>query len=89
VAFEWRSRFKASWLSVEDDECWGWPSTSRMTENVEKIWELIHRDCRWMIHELVDTVGISYGVCQEILTENLNICRIAVKFVPCLLTNDQ
>jgi hypothetical protein len=27
-----------------------------MTENVEKI------------HELTDTVGFSYGVCQEILT---------------------
>jgi hypothetical protein len=31
---------------------------------------------------------ISYGVCQEILTENLNKRRIAAKFVP-LLTNDQ
>jgi hypothetical protein len=32
---------------------------------------------------------ISYGVCQEILTENVNMCRIAAKFVPRLLTNDQ
>jgi hypothetical protein len=23
------------------------------------------------IHELTDTIGISYGICQEILTENL------------------
>jgi hypothetical protein len=41
------------------------------------------------IHELADTVGISYGVCQEILTENLNMRRTAAKFVPQLLTNDQ
>jgi hypothetical protein len=41
------------------------------------------------IHELADTVGINYGVCQEILTENLNMCRIAAQFVPQLLTNDQ
>jgi hypothetical protein len=32
---------------------------------------------------------ISYGVCQEILTENLNMHHIAMKFVPQLLTNYQ
>jgi transposase len=64
-------------VSVEDDECSGLPSTSKTTENVEKIRELIHEDNCRKIHELADTVGISYGVCQEILTENLNTCRIA------------
>jgi hypothetical protein len=59
------------------------------TENVEKCRELIHEDRRRTIHELADTVGLSYGVCQGILTENLNMCRIAAKFVPRLLTNDQ
>jgi hypothetical protein len=38
-----------------------------------------------MIHELADTVGISYGVCQEILTENLNVCHNVTKFVPSIL----
>jgi hypothetical protein len=81
VVFEWHSRVKASRVSVEDDERSGLPSTSKMTENFEKIRE-IHKDCCRTIHELADTVGISYGVCQEILTENLNMRRIAVKFVP-------
>jgi hypothetical protein len=58
-------------VSVEDDECSGRPSTSKTTENVEKIRELIHEDRRRTIHELADTVGISYGVFQEILTEKL------------------
>jgi hypothetical protein len=70
-------------VSVEDDERSGQPSTSRTTENVEKIRELIHEDRRRKIREL------SYIVCQEILTENLNMRRIAKKFVPRLLTNDQ
>jgi hypothetical protein len=47
-----------------------------MTENVEKIRELINEDHHQTIHELADTDGISYGVCQEILTENLNMCHI-------------
>jgi hypothetical protein len=36
-----------------------------MTENVEKIKELIHEDHRQTIHELIDTVGVSYGVCKK------------------------
>jgi predicted ArsR family transcriptional regulator len=71
---EGHSHFKASRESVEDDEPSGQPSTSKMTENAEKIRELVHEDRRQTIHELADTVGISYGVCQEILTGNLNKC---------------
>jgi hypothetical protein len=77
-------------VSVEDDECSGRrPSTSKMTENAENFRELIHEDRRRTIHELAYTVLISYGVCQEIITENLNMHCIATKFVPQLLTNDQ
>jgi hypothetical protein len=75
-------------VSFEVDERTGWTRTSKSTENVEKIWEFIQGDRRRTIHELADTVGISYGVCQEILTENLNMHRIDAKFVPRLLTND-
>jgi hypothetical protein len=67
---------------VEDDKRSGRPGTSKMTENVEKICELIHEDCLHTIHELADTDGISYGVCHEILTENLKMCPTAMKFVP-------
>jgi hypothetical protein len=44
-----------------------------MTENVEKIRKLSNEDHRQTIHELAHAVGISYEVCQEILTENLNM----------------
>jgi bacterioferritin-associated ferredoxin len=71
-----------------DDEHSGQPSTSKTTENAEKIWKSIHEDYCQTIHELEDTVGISCGVCQEILTEHLNVHHIAAKFVPRLLTND-
>jgi hypothetical protein len=64
-------------VSVEDDKSSGKPSISKTTENVEKIREIIHEGCHRTIHELADNAGISYGVCQEILTENLNMCRIA------------
>jgi hypothetical protein len=70
-------------VSVEDDERSGRPSTSKMTDIFEKIQNLIHEDHRQTIHELVDIVVISYGVCQEILTENLNVCHIAPSSQQC------
>jgi hypothetical protein len=77
VVFEWHSRSKAGRVSVEDDKRSGRTSISKMTENVEKIRELIHQDrCRTILKS-ADTVGINYEVCQEILTENLNMRRIA------------
>jgi hypothetical protein len=39
-------------VSLEDDEFLGIPSTSKMTESVEKIRELIHEYCRRTIHGL-------------------------------------
>jgi hypothetical protein len=37
LVFEWHSCFKAARVSVEDDERSGQTSTSKTTENVEKI----------------------------------------------------
>jgi hypothetical protein len=89
AVFQWHSCFKVGQVSVEDDDHSGRPSTSKTTENVEKIRELIHEERRRTIHELADAGGISFGICQEIITENLNMRRISAKFVPRLLTNDQ
>jgi hypothetical protein len=69
-------------VSVEDDKRSGGPSTCKTTENVEKIQELIHEDHHRTVHELADTVGISYGACQEILSQNLYMHCTAAKFVP-------
>jgi hypothetical protein len=44
-------------VSVEDDESSGWPSTSKTTENVEKIRELIHEDRRRTNHSSQTPLG--------------------------------
>jgi hypothetical protein len=53
-------------VSLEDDERSGQSNTSKTTEYVEKIQELIHKDRHRTIHELADIAGISFGVCQKI-----------------------
>jgi hypothetical protein len=45
-SFEWHPRFKASRVSVQDDEHSEQTGTSKMTENVENIQESIHEDHR-------------------------------------------
>jgi hypothetical protein len=83
------SRFKAGRTSVEDDERSGRPSTSKTEANIEKVRQAVHEDRRQSIQDIASSVGISYGSCQSILTENLNMRRVAEKFVPRLLTRDQ
>jgi hypothetical protein len=64
-------------VSAEDDKRSGQLSTGKKIENAEKFQELTHKYCRRTICGLADTVGINYGVCQEILTENLNMRHTA------------
>jgi hypothetical protein len=53
AVFELHSRFKPCLMSVEDDELSGLRSTSKTTENIEEIQELIHEDHRQTIHEQI------------------------------------
>ena len=46
-------------------------------------------DHRRTIDELEALTGVSWSSCQWILTEELHVKRVAVKFVPCLLSEDQ
>ena len=44
---------------------------------------------RRTIDEVSMLVGISHGTCHKILTEDLKMQRVASKFVPRLLSDDQ
>ena len=50
---------------------------------------LILHNRRLTIRETAEDVGIRFGSCQAILTEKLNMQRVAAKFVPRVLTEDQ
>jgi hypothetical protein len=57
-------------VSAEDDK----RSKAIMhQQNNRKCWKNSKTHQRRPIHELADMIGISYGVCHEILTENLNM----------------
>jgi len=89
TCFEWHARFKRGRTSLEDDERSGRPSTSSTPKNVETIRWLVHEDRRRTIKEIAAIVNVSYGTVQTILTCDLNMHRVAAKFVPRLLTPEQ
>ena len=87
--YEWFSRFRNGELSFANQPRSGRPPTSRTDENIARIRELILVDRRRTIDDLVDLSGVSWSSCQRILSEELQIKRVAAKFVPHVLTADQ
>ncbi|VVC35518.1 Hypothetical protein CINCED_3A017225 [Cinara cedri] len=88
VTFEWFKRFKDGQQSINDPRS-GRPSTSRNDYVVANIYKKVRNDRRLTVRELANEAGISIGSCHKILTENLQMRRVAAKFVPRLLTSEQ
>ena len=61
----------------------------QLTTHVDKINSLVRTNQRLTIRELAEECGISVGSCYEILTTKLKMHRIAAKFVPRLMTDDE
>jgi len=56
---------------------------------IEKVREVIQKTDNRLSMMFVIALGLSYRSCQRILADELNMRRIAAKFVPRLLKNDQ
>ena len=86
--FEWYSRFKTGRTSIDDPRS-GRPSTSTDDVRIDAVCDLIFQNRSLTIREIAEDVGISFGSCQAILIEKLNMYRVAAKFVLRVLTEDQ
>jgi len=87
--YEWYQRFKSGRTSTEDDPKSGRPSSSTGDDHIEKVRSVIHENHRLTIREVSEEVGICKSSCHTILTEKLKMHRVAAKFVPRLLTEEQ
>ena len=89
MVYKWFERFRNDCESVEYEERSGVPSTSKTQENVERVSEMIWSN-KWLtIREISEDLNISYGSVQNILTTDLNMRRLSLKFVPRVLTVEQ
>src|SRR5215469_11371107 len=87
--YEWYQRFKSGRTSIEDDPKSGWPSSSTGDDHIEKVRSVIRENRRLTVREVSEEVGICKSPCHTILTEKLKMHRVAAKFVPRLLTEEQ
>ncbi|XP_054706645.1 protein GVQW3-like [Uloborus diversus] len=68
---EWFKRFKEGRTSTTDDPRSGRPSTSTDDAQVAKLNALVRSNRRLTIREMAEECHISFGSCQEILTEKI------------------
>ena len=78
----WYSHFRSEHNSAEDCPHSGRPSSSQTDENVEKANKIIHEERKCTINKVCNILGLSYGICQCILTEDLNITGKFVSRLP-------
>ncbi|XP_070382490.1 protein GVQW3-like [Dermacentor albipictus] len=86
---EWHNRFKDDRTSVESDPRSCRPSTCQNDHVIAEVNAVVMLDCRLTTREIVEDVGISKFSAHSIMSEDLAMKRVAVKFVPKLLTVKQ
>jgi ribosomal protein S25 len=91
---KWVDRFKEGRESVDDEVHAGRPSTSRVDENVQRVYDLVKRDRRITPGMIAEKLGISKGnvhtiLKEEILKEDLYMRKLCAKIVPEVLIDEQ
>ena len=65
------------------------PATSRTEENIAKVRQIVHENCRLTVRSIAEQVNIDRETVREILTEDLDMWKVCVKMVPKDLTKEQ
>ncbi|KAJ4435187.1 hypothetical protein ANN_23763 [Periplaneta americana] len=86
---EWFNRFKDGRTSAESEQRCGRPQTARSAAVVERVRNLVMADRRLTMQEIAEEVGVSKDSAHAILRDDLNMNRVAAKFVPKLLSPEQ
>ncbi|KYQ49655.1 hypothetical protein ALC60_11269 [Trachymyrmex zeteki] len=77
--YKWYKLFQEGRENVNDEPRSGRPSTSKTDENVQEVKEIVLKNRRITIREIVDDLNISFGSCQSILTDVLGMTRVSAK----------
>ncbi|KAL0822131.1 hypothetical protein ABMA28_004265 [Loxostege sticticalis] len=76
----WIAEFKRGRSTCEDDQRTGRPSTSVTEENVKKVEKMVLEDRRITIKYLAETLKISFGSIQSILTNSLGFKKVSARW---------
>jgi histone-lysine N-methyltransferase SETMAR len=85
----WFREFAEGKQDVADDQRAGRPVSASTNENVEKASKFLEEDRRVSCEQVAEHLGVSVGTAHHILTVELGKKKIAAKWVPHILTEDQ
>jgi histone-lysine N-methyltransferase SETMAR len=85
----WYQDFSHGRESVDDLQRSGRPVSVNTNENVEKVRELLAEDRRVSVEQVADHLGVSFGTAHHILTVELGKKKVAAKWVPHILSEEQ
>ena len=85
----WKKKFESGIESIKNAPKSGRPKSAPRKEIVSKIKEIIEGDARFTVRDIARKVGISLSTVHLILKKHLKVRRIAARWVPHLLTDEQ
>ena len=85
---KWFAEFKRGRTSTEDADSSGRPSDVSSPETIKKILDIVLADRRVTIRHISDTLNISYGSVQSMITERLGMHKVSARWVPRMLTQE-
>jgi transposase len=83
---KWAAEFKLGHTSLEDEPCEGRPKCATTPEIIEQVHDMVLDDQQMKVCEIVETIGISKECVGYILHEKLDMKKLCIRWVPCLLT---
>ena len=85
----WKKKFESGVESIKNAPKSGRPKSASRKEIVSKIKEIIEGDARFTVRDIARKVGISLSTVHLILKKHLKVRKIAARWVPHLLTDEQ
>lgn len=85
----WYKRFKSGIESVESAPRPGRPASAIVPQIIQKVQNILKKDARLTTRQIAKAVGISTGSAFKILKRDLKVRRIAARWIPHLLNEDQ
>ena len=89
VEFRWHQCFSQGRESLDGDMHTGQPQTVRTECKIKEVALLVRANCSQSVDDLAAAVGVSYGICYKIPTDDFNTSCVTQYSVPSILSQDQ
>ena len=87
--YEWFKRFREGKDRTEDEPRSGRPSTSKTSEIIEKVRQMLAQDRRLTLRLIAGELGISKDTAHTIVRDDLGKRKICSPFMPHKLTDER